>query len=455
MPDGDAGFSMIEVETARPPEFSDDGLALSFSTRYSRRLLFVPAWGQWLRWDGARWAPDDVLAVFDHARVLCRDMAARALEQQSKSADQLAKAITGAGTIAAVERLARSDPRHARRANDFDSAPWVLNTPGGVLCLRTGRLRPQLPSDLFTKIAGAAPGGECPRWVRFIGEITQGDQALAAYLQRFIGYTLLGEIPEHAFAFLLGPGMNGKSVLLSTLAAVLGNYAVAAMPDVFTAGRNDQHPTHMASLRGARMVVVTETEAGAPWAESRLKAMVAGDKISARVMRGDPFEFVPAFTLWVAGNHRPALRNPDAAMRRRLHLIPLTYIPPAPDLGLAAALLGELGGIMAWAVAGCLAWQRERLSPPPIVTKATDDYFREQDSHAEWFGERCERRVGVKTSSRALFIDWKQWAAARGEDAGTETRFSERLQVFAAKKRTKAGVVFLDVALLPSEAGVW
>ena len=434
MPDGSsAGFSVADVSSARPPEFSDDGLALTFSDRYDGQLLYVPAWTAWLRWDGVRWAHDDTLHVFDRARVLCRDMAALAEQKHPKAGEQIAKAVTGASTIAAVERLARSDPRHARRADAFDADAWVLNTPGGVLCLRTGTIRPHRRDDLFTKVAGTAPGGECPRWLQFLGEITQNNPELTAYLQRFIGYTLLGEISEHAFAFLLGPGMNGKSVLLSTVAALLGDYAVTAMADVFTVGRSDQHPTHLASLRGARMVIVSETEAGVPWAESRLKALVAGDRISARVMRGDPFEFAPAFTLWVAGNHRPVLRNPDAAMRRRLHLIMLTYVPSKPDLALGDALREELPGIMTWAVQGCLAWQKTRLVPPAIVTNATADYFEEQDSLAGWFAERCERHQGGEAASRALFADWKRWSTERGEDASTEKRFSEGLQRLAAK----------------------
>ena len=455
MPDGASGFTVKDETNIRPSEFSDDGLALSFSTRYAGQLLYVPAWSKWLRWDGIRWAPDDTLLVFDLARVHCREYAAHALNVHPKKGDSMADAITSAGTIAAVERLARSDPRHARRAEDFDADPWALNTPAGVLCLRTGEMHPHRNGGLHTKVAGAAPGGECPRWVQFLHEITQGDAELVAYLQRLIGYTLLGEIPEHAFAFLLGPGKNGKSVLLGTAAAMLGDYATTAMADVFTVGRNDQHPTHLASLRGARMVIVSETEAGVPWAESRLKALTAGDRIAARVMRGDPFEFTPAFTLWVAGNHRPVLRNPDAAMRRRMHLIPLTFVPPNPDLDLDKALRAELPGIMAWAVQGCLLWQANRLSPPPIVTSSTDDYFEEQDNLTSWFAERCERRPAANVASRALFSDWKKWSLERGEEAGTEKKFSENLQRLAVKKKTAKGAVFVDLRLLPNEAGAW
>ena len=438
-----------------PPEFSDDGLALGFSDKHAGELLYVPAWSRWLRWDGMRWKQDNTLAVFDLARGFCREMAVNALATPNSGGPARADAITSASTIAAVERLARSDPRHARRAEDFDADPWALNTPRGVLDLRTGELRPPTKADMLTKLAGAAPGGDCPRWLRFLHEITHGDTELIAYLQRFVGYTLLGIIPEHAFLFLIGPGKNGKSVLLSTVAKLLGDYAVTAMADTFTVNRNESHPTHLASLRGARMVWVPETESGSVWAEARLKALTAGDKISARVMRGDPFEFTPTFTLWVAGNHRPELRNPDDAMRRRMHMAPLTFVPEKPDLKLTDALAAELPGIMEWAMAGCMTWQREGLKPPAVVTEAVGEYFEQQDALAQWFEERCERDPMGEIGSRALYQDWSGWTKAIGRSAGSEVKFSEAMQKHAAKKRNKKGMVFVGVKLLPADPGAW
>jgi putative DNA primase/helicase len=304
-----------------PPQlFSEDALALAFSAQHEGQLLHVAIWGAWLFWDGCRWKRDETTAVFDLARRLCRD---KAQILDDDDAQQLGRS----STIYAVERLARCDPRHARRVDDFDADPWALNTPAGVVDLRTGITRPHRKDDYHTKVAGAAPGGACPRWLRFLDEITQGDAEQIAYLQRWAGYSLTGIIREHAFLFTCGPGGNGKSVLLNTVAEILGDYATTAMSDVFTVTRNEQHPTHLANLRGARMVNVTETEEGRAWAESRIKSLTGGDKISARVMRGDLFEFAPQFKLWIAGNHRPVLQNPDPAMRRRLHLLPLTFVP--------------------------------------------------------------------------------------------------------------------------------
>jgi putative DNA primase/helicase len=429
-----------------PPAFSDDALALAFSARHDGQLLYVPAWGHWLRWDGGRWARDDTLSVFDLCRHVCREAAAEA--KRLESGKHIARKVASAPTVAAVERLARSDRRHVRASDDFDADPWELNTPGGVVDLRSGKMRPHRRDDLFTKVTGVQPEGKCPRWLRFLLQITQGDKALVRYLQRFIGYTLTGITSEQAFVFLWGPGGNGKSVLLGTIAATLGDYATTAMADVFTVTRSEQHSTNLATLRGARFVVVTETEEGRPWAESRIKSLTGGDRVSARVMRGDPFEFQPAFKLWVAGNHRPVLRNPDPAMRRRLHLVPLTFVPTEPDTSLSDLLRLELPGILAWAIRGCIKWQQNGLNPPDVVRQASDEYFAEQDRIGNWFAERCERTTGAETTpSRVLYADWRWWAEMRGEAPGSEKWFSEGLQRIAAKKRTSAGAMFLNVRL--------
>jgi putative DNA primase/helicase len=171
-------------------------------------------------------------------------------------------------------------------------------------------------------------------------------------------------------------------------------------------------------------------------------------------MRGDFFEFTPAFKLVMVGNHRPVIRNPDDAMRRRLHLLPLTFRPERPDPDLARRLREELGGILAWAVEGCLAWQREGLGMAPIVRAATADYFAEQDLLAQWLAERCERDGRASAPSSALYRDWKVWAEARGEQAGSNKAFSAALERHHSKKPTRDGAMFIGLRLNPSETGV-
>ena len=195
--------------------------------------------------------------------------------------------------------------------------------------------------------------------------MTGGDQELMPTFSAMVGYCLTGVTIEHALFFLYGTGANGKSVFVTTLAMILGDYATNAPMDTFMETRSDRHPTDLAGLRGARFVSSIETEQGRRWAESKLKALTGGDKISARFMRQDFFEYVPQFKLVIAGNHKPTIRSIDEAMRRRLHLIPFTVtIPPERrDRKLTEKLLRERDGILAWAVEGCLDWQRMGLNP--------------------------------------------------------------------------------------------
>ncbi|WP_297834631.1 phage/plasmid primase, P4 family [Thermomonas sp.] len=417
---------------------TEDALALAFTRRYHRDWRYVAAWGRWLVWDGRRWRNEETLAATDLIRGVCRHAALQA------DNPKLAAKLATSGTVGGVERLARADRRHAATTAEWDADPWLLNTPGGVVDLRTGRMRAHDRADRMTKITTATPGGDCPTWRRFLAEVTGGDADLQAYLQRVSGYCLTGSTREHALFFLYGTGANGKSVFVNTLATILGDYAASAPMDTFMETRSDRHPTDMAGLRGARFVSSIETEQGRRWAESKVKSLTGGDKISARFMRQDFFEFWPQFKLFVAGNHKPAIRNIDEAMKRRLHLIPFTItVPPERrDKHLQQKLLAERDGILAWALEGCLAWQRlGRLDPPPQVVAATEEYFEAEDALGRWLEERCVREANAKSLTAELFTDWKQWAEAAGEFVGSQRRFSDLLITRGVEKwRNAAGI---------------
>jgi len=417
---------------------TEDALALAFTRRYHRDWRYVAAWGRWLVWDGRRWRNEETLAATDLIRGVCRHAALQA------DNPKLAAKLATSGTVGGVERLARADRRHAATTAEWDADPWLLNTPGGVVDLRTGRLRAHDRADRMTKITTATPAGDCPTWRRFLAEVTGGDADLQAYLQRVSGYCLTGSTQEHALFFLYGTGANGKSVFVNTLATILGDYAASAPMDTFMETRSDRHPTDMAGLRGARFVSSIETEQGRRWAESKVKSLTGGDKISARFMRQDFFEFWPQFKLFVAGNHKPAIRNVDEAMKRRLHLIPFTVtVPPERrDKHLQHKLLAERDGILAWALEGCLAWQRlGRLDPPSQVVAATEEYFEAEDALGRWLEERCVREANAKSLTAELFTDWKQWAEAAGEFVGSQRRFSDLLITRGVEKwRNAAGI---------------
>ena len=416
---------------------TEDELALGFTNKYQSKLRYVAKWGRWYKWTGQRWAEDETVLVYDLIRHYCREALAFCDEKSKRS--HAAKATT----VAAVERFAKADRRHAATIDQWDTNLWLLNTPGGVVDLKTGELLPHKPDYYMTKITAVAPEGDCPRWMQFLDEITNRAPGLIGFLQRLIGYGLTGSTREHAFAFLYGTGANGKGTFLNTITKALGDYTAVASTDTFTESRNERHPTELAMLRGARFVVAQETDEGRAWNETRIKALTGGDPITARFMRQDFFTFEPQFKLIVSGNHKPALRNVDEAMRRRLYLVPfnVTIPPEERDPDLSEKLRTELGGILRWAIDGCLAYRREGLNPPPVVLDATDEYFRAQDAFRQWIEDCCDEGPDYWERPQLLFRSWEKYAGDAHEDVGSEKRFAERLEKtgFLKTKSSKYG----------------
>ncbi len=343
-----------------------------------------------------------------------------------------AQRIASAQTIAAVERLARSDRVHAARPEQWDANPWLLNTPGGIVDLRSGMIRPTRPEDYTIKMTAVAPGGECPIWLAFLERVTCGNSAFQSYLQRFAGYTLTGSTREQCLAFLYGTGANGKSTFLQTLSGMMGEYAMTAPVDLLTDTKFNGHPTEVAGLQGARLVTAVETGEGHRWNESRLKLLTGGDQLTARFMRGDFFSFVPTFKFLIAGNHRPTLRTVDEAMRRRLHLLPfLANIASGDrDPELPEKLKSEWPGILRWTIAGSVTWFRDGLCAPEVVCRASLDYLEAEDTLQQWIDDHCDLRNGEWSASSALFVDWRRYAEDAGEQAGTMKAFSQRLATY-------------------------
>ena len=352
-------------------------MALLFAEKHANELRYVAKWGKWLRYDVARWVFDDTRLAFSYARRLCREVS-RTINKPKE-----AKAMASAKTRAAVVSLAAEDNWLTATVDQWDVDPWLLNTPGGVVDLRTGRMRPHAIEDYMTKMTAVAPSGDCPRFKKFLLQIFDGDDEMVKYVQRVFGYSLTGVTTEQALFFLFGGGSNGKGVLTSTMRGILGSYHQTAAMDTFAvANNNERHPTDLAMLRGARLVTSTETEEGARWAESKIKTLTGGDAIQARFMRQDFFEFIPQFKLVISGNHKPRLRAVNVAIRRRMNLLPFTVTisDKERDPNLVEKLKKEWPGILAWMVEGCLQWKRIGLSPPQKVIDATEDYLDDEDT---------------------------------------------------------------------------
>ena len=247
------------------------------------------------------------------------------------------------------------------------------------------------------------------------------------FLQQIAGYCLTGDTREHALFFIYGPGGNGKSVFLNTLNGILADYAETAVMDAFAASAHDKHSTDIAMLRGARLVSVSETEEGRAWAETRVKQLTGGDKVTARFMRQDNFTFTPRFKLVIVGNHKPVLTNVDDAAKRRFNIIPFTRKPPRPDQQLEEKLKAEWPGILRWMIEGCLDWQANGLVRPAIVAEATAEYFDDQDTFGQWLDECCLKERNAFEVQAKLYASWKAFAERQGDRPGSSKAFSANL----------------------------
>jgi putative DNA primase/helicase len=433
---------------------SDDELARRFTDRHSDRFRYCATLGRWYEWSSTHWAQDETKAVYDAARQSCKLDLGFALAQKPTEAvaRSLRAKLGSATTIANVVEMASADRRHAVTHAALDADPWLLNTPGGVLDLQTGVTRPHDPADLITKITAAAKEADCPIFQRVLERVIP-DADVRKYLQRLIGYCLTGIVREHMVSLVYGSGANGKSVIFNAVRHALGDYGITLASEVLMESRNDRHPTEIAVLRGSRMALCSEVDSGRRWNEARVKRLSGGDPITARQIARDPCEFLPTHKLVLLANAKPGLRVVDEAIRRRIHLIDFAVtIPEAErDPELPEKLKAEAGGIIAWALEGCLDWQADGLRPPQVVLDATNRYLEREDAVAEWLQECC-RPLG-RINLTAAHASFRAWAESNGIPPVGRNTFGDQLEAHGVERaeiRTRVWM-FNGLSLLNSD----
>jgi putative DNA primase/helicase len=386
---------------------TEDGVAVLFAQRNKDNLRWDPDQGKWMAWEGCRWVPDREGGALEMARDILRYVADATGKDKWLSHR----------VVRAVETLARTDPLLVAGRDAWDRDPWLLGTPGGVVDLRTGELRPARRGDGMTKLAAVAPadGGEPTGWLRFLREAAGGDDELVAFIQRMCGYALSGDTSEQCLFFLYGPGRNGKNVFYLTLSGILRDYWRMSAMGTLTAGADARHSTDLAMLRGARLVTASETDEGGAWAEARIKGLTGGDPITARFTHKDNFTFKPEFKLVIIGNHKPTLSSVDEALRRRFHFLPFVRTPAEPISKLEDVLVAEWPRILRWMIDGCMEWQAAGLRPPAAVLAETGTYFEDQDLLGQWVKESCDVDVDQWEIGQKLYESYCRFLEYAGE----------------------------------------
>ena len=408
-----------QVSNLDPP-LTELGMTRRMVTAMVGQFRYAREVRAWFVWDGSRWSEDLTGKVQRVAKETVDALHAEARSDPDRR-DQLTKAwlrFQKASTIRAIVELATTEPDIPVLMYEFDADPWSLNCANGVVDLRTGEIRPHDPAELHSKLVPIDydPTNKAPVWLRFLDEVFAGDRELVQFVKRFAGYSLAGDVREQLLIFAHGTGANGKSTLLGALRRLAGDYGVQLDPTILTAGQHEQHPTGLTDLRGARLVTTIETEAGKRLAEALVKMLTGGDPIRARRMRCDYFEFWP-HTIWLAGNHLPAIRGTDLGIWRRIALVPfdVSFEGDRQDPDLPVKLDAEAQGILTWAVEGCLEWQQHGLEVPERVKAATSAYRSSQDHLGRFLSECCTVAENDFVTTRDLRSAYECWCTEQGE----------------------------------------
>ncbi len=416
---------------------TDMGNAQRLVAIHGTDLRYCYPWDKWLVWDGRRWARDDTGEIDRRAKDVVRTIYAEAAAAPDKNQREAlahhALKSESEGKRKAMIASARSEPGIPILPEDPDRDPWFFNVLNGTLVLRTGQLRPHNKEDLITKLTLVEydPQAQCPIWWAFLERVLDNNGPMIEFLQKAVGYALTGDTREQCLFFLYGLGANGKSTFLEVIQALLGDYATQTTSETFMLKRHSSPISNdVADLRGARFVTAVEIESGRRMAEVLIKQMTGCDKLKARFLYSEHFEFKPEFKIFLAANHKPVIRGTDNAIWRRIHLLPFTVQIPREeqDKELPAKLKAELPGILNWAIEGCLLWQHEGLNPPQAVKEATQEYREEMDPLGVFMAECCIMAPGAEAMAKDLYGAYLQWADENKEKPKSQTDFGLRLK---------------------------
>jgi len=424
----------VNLERGGDPSLAltDMGNADLFRRQHGADFRYLYHSKRWLTFTGTHWSLDDPGAVERAAKKTIESIPKQdyGKDVPEKEIDDWAMASRAARRLPDMLTLARCEL--TATPDDLDRHDALLNTPGGTIDLNTGEVRQHDRQDFLTKITPVdcppSNAAECPLWESTLDGIFAGDQELISFVQRAVGYSITGHTTEHALFFCYGNGANGKSLFLNTLQEALGPYySMKAPPDLLMVKSHDTHPTERADLCGRRMVLCIEANDGRRLDEGLVKEMTGGDRIRARAMRQDFFEFRATHKIWLAANHKPQIRGTDNGIWRRIKLIPfeVTFSDEQQDKQLPHKLKAELPGILRWAVEGALAWRRQGLNEPERVRMATAEYREQEDVLGAFLASCCEVDDHAETAATALFEAYKEFT---GDQRVTQTKFGRAVR---------------------------
>ncbi|MHB7917836.1 phage/plasmid primase, P4 family [Staphylococcus borealis] len=342
--------------------------------------------------------------------------------------------------------------------DEFDKDDMLLNVANGYIDLTSRELYKHDINRMFSQIANTDYSEKMQPavWLDFLNDIFAGDKAVIRYIQKALGYSLTGSTREQVMFILFGKGRNGKSIFVETIAEILGDYSNNMQAKSLMVKKNDNVNTDIARLSKARFVTSSEPNEGFRFDEGLIKQITGGDKVTARFLYAEEFEYTPKFKIWVSTNHKPIIRGTDDGIWRRLVLIPFDVQIPEEkvDKDLKYKLLREAPAILNWMAEGAYMWMREGLELPEKLKDAGQTYRTEMDVVEQFIQEKCKRAEDVRETGKALYEEYKKWADENNEYKMDKNKFGKKLKEKFRSKKMNNGVNYLGVELTEKYPGL-
>lgn len=427
-------FGSIKVDVRVPEDGEIHGgqvrMAYRLAARWTGKLLYVYGVG-WHYWDGRRWAPDNIGRAERAVVSILKHAILQSLNDKKLRAD-IGKCDSAAG-IRGVLAVAAVLEQFAYTPEQMDADPFLLNCANGTLDLRDRKLRPHNPEDRNTKVARGAYNADADLsvWSAFLNRVLPDDDE-RGYLRRVIGQSVYGGVREHLFPVLTGVGANGKGTAYGAICNALGDYATVINPDLLMMhDRGGIGGPEMMVLRGARLVVASELGKDRVLDDSLMKRLTGGDQLTARHLFKEPVTWHPTHQLLYVSNHKPRTQGDDAAVWRRMRIIPFDVVIPEEerDLTLGETLALYADAVLTWAVGGF--WDHEDnggMREPESVLAATSNYQHENDDVARFIEDRCEVGRGYRVTTVDLWNAWLNWRDDEGSEVLSKKSFGTALE---------------------------
>ena len=424
-----------------------------FARRFRDEVAYVPSHGLFV-WNGKIWEK-----AADTAALRRAEQSAHAIAHEAAYLnDGKLKAGREAFSKVSLSKWALERAIFLARSHlevplgRFDAEPYLLPVANGTINLLTGTLGPHDPAHHLTRLTPIVydENARCPAFEQFLRQRLGHEPELIAFLQKAVGLTLTGDVSEQVLFFLHGDGRTGKSTFINVIRELLGSFAVHTPVESFTTKTFEPIRTDLARMAGARMVTAGEIHPSQQFDEAAIKGLTGGDPITARFMRQDLFQFMPQFKLWLYANHFPKVRATDNAFWRRILVLPFNSVVPDGKVkkGLPERLRAELPGILNWALAGCLALQREKLGPPEVVRAATEAWRHGADHVSRYLRERTVPEIGARVGAAELLTDFGAWCQAAGEQPVSPATFKARLKALGRiSRKTNKGHFWIGLRL--------